>query len=133
MHEMYASRNSGSRPTRLPGRRDRPSPPDEQAGDPIVATTQAPRYCTRCGRRLARDNTSKRCAACGSAARDTLLSPPAVSREFWNTDQMCDALATWHMGRVIYAYRVHPHHGRPLSQEVVGSWLGLTQAQLSRI
>jgi transcriptional regulator with XRE-family HTH domain len=46
---------------------------------------------------------------------------------------MRDALATWHMGRVIYAYRAHPYHGRQLSQELVGSWLGLTQAQLSRI
>ena len=46
---------------------------------------------------------------------------------------MRDALATWHMGRVIYAYRTHPWHARPLSQETVGNWLGLTQAQLSRI
>jgi len=95
--------------------------------------TQAPRYCTRCGGRLARDNTSARCTACNHATRETLLRPPAVSREFWDTDQMRDALATWHMGRVIFAYRMHPHHGRPLSQEQVGNWLGLTQAQLSRI
>ena len=46
---------------------------------------------------------------------------------------MRDALATWHMGRVFYAYRTHPHHGRALSQEQMGNWLGLTQAQLSRI
>ena len=46
---------------------------------------------------------------------------------------MRDALATWHMGRVIFAYRTHPWHVRPLSQETVGNWLGLTQAQLSRI
>lgn len=62
-----------------------------------------------------------------------LLRPPAVSREFWDTDQMRDALATWHLGRVIYAYRTHPWHPRSLSQEIVGNWLGLTQAQLSRI
>ncbi|MGY4103603.1 XRE family transcriptional regulator [Nocardia sp. R16R-3T] len=49
------------------------------------------------------------------------------------TDQMRDALATWHMGRVIYAYRMHPYHGRTLPQELVAGWLGLTQAQLSRI
>ncbi|MBF6456932.1 helix-turn-helix transcriptional regulator [Nocardia cyriacigeorgica] len=46
---------------------------------------------------------------------------------------MRDALATWHMGRVIFAYRTHPHHSRPLPQELVANWLGLTQAQLSRI
>ena len=37
------------------------------------------------------------------------------------------------MGRVIAAYRVHPWHGRPLSQELVAGWLSMTQAQLSRI
>ena len=95
--------------------------------------TQAPRYCTRCGGRLARDNSNAWCAACHHAARDTLLRPPSVPREFWDTDQMRDALATWHMGRVFFAYRMHPYHGRPLSQEQIGSWLGLTQAQLSRI
>jgi len=47
---------------------------------------------------------------------------------------MRDALATWHIGKVIRAYRHHPHHGRrPLSQEVVGGWLDLSQAQLSRL
>src|SRR5450755_166248 len=95
--------------------------------------TQAPRYCTRCGGRLARDNRDARCAARNHAAPDTLLRPPTVPREFWDTDQMRDALATWHIGRVFFAYRMHPYHGRPLSQETIGSWLGLTQAQLSRI
>ncbi|OHV54631.1 hypothetical protein CgIS1_11970 [Frankia sp. CgS1] len=46
---------------------------------------------------------------------------------------MRDALATWHMGRVLFAYRTHPFHGQTLSQELVGTWLGMTQAQLSRI
>ncbi len=95
--------------------------------------TQAVRYCNRCGGRLARDNTDTWCAACNHAARDTLLRPPVVPPEFWDTDHMRDALATWHMGRVVFAYRMHPYHGRPLTQEIVGNWLGLTQAQLSRI
>src|SRR5262249_27072604 len=39
-----------------------------------------------------------------------------------------------HMGQVIRAYRCHPYHGRqPLPQEVVASWVGIAQAQLSRI
>ncbi|KPM50378.1 XRE family transcriptional regulator [Frankia sp. R43] len=46
---------------------------------------------------------------------------------------MRDALASWHMGRVIYAYRSHPYHGQTLSQELVSGWLGLTQPQLSRL
>jgi hypothetical protein len=47
---------------------------------------------------------------------------------------MRGALATRHIGKVVRAYRRHPLHGRrPLSQEVVGRWLGLSQAQLSRL
>jgi transcriptional regulator with XRE-family HTH domain len=38
------------------------------------------------------------------------------------------------MGRLIRAYRLHPHHGRRgLSQQRVAEWAGITQAQLSRI
>jgi transcriptional regulator with XRE-family HTH domain len=46
---------------------------------------------------------------------------------------MRNALASWHMGRVIFAYRHHPWHQQVLKQSVVGSWFGLTQTQLSRI
>jgi hypothetical protein len=46
---------------------------------------------------------------------------------------MRNALATWHMGRVIREYRHHPWHGQVLRQSVVGNWFGLTQTQLSRI
>ncbi|ARP69315.1 transcriptional regulator [Streptomyces pluripotens] len=46
---------------------------------------------------------------------------------------MCEALESWHFGQVLYAYRTHPHHGRALSQGAVADWLGVTQAQLSRI
>ncbi|MFJ3896845.1 helix-turn-helix domain-containing protein [Streptomyces sp. NPDC090083] len=46
---------------------------------------------------------------------------------------MHEALASWHMGQVFYAYRSHPWHGRVLSQELMASWLELNQAQLSRI
>ena len=39
-----------------------------------------------------------------------------------------------HLGRVIRAYRCHPYHGRvALPQTVVAGWLGITQAQLSRV
>jgi len=98
-----------------------------------MASTHPVRYCDRCGTRLARDNRGRRCAGCSHSARDALLKPPNAPREFWDTRQMRDALATWHMGRVIFAYRTHPWHPRPLSQETVGNWLALTQAQLSRI
>ncbi|MGW4842768.1 helix-turn-helix domain-containing protein [Nocardia brasiliensis] len=91
------------------------------------------RYCARCGSRLNRYNVETLCSPCGSDSPDDFTHPPLVPPAFWQIDQMCDALATWHMGRVIFAYRNHPYHGKPLPQEVVGNWLGLTQAQLSRI
>jgi hypothetical protein len=91
------------------------------------------RYCRSCRGRLARDNTSAECAACQKKQRDLLLGAPQVPDDFWTTDEMRDALASWHMGRVIAAYRTHPFHGRPLSQEIVGSWASLSQVQLSRI
>ena len=90
------------------------------------------RYCP-CGTRLARDNPDSRCALCQGKARDLVARPPDVPAEFWTTDRMRDALATWHMGRVIAAYRKHPFHGPVLRQEIVAGWMGITQAQLSRI
>ncbi|SBW24964.1 DNA-binding protein [Candidatus Protofrankia californiensis] len=98
-----------------------------------MTTAHRPRHCSRCGHRLAADNPGAMCSPCQSAAVDAQARPPAVPPEFWRLDQMRDALATWHMGRVIYAYRNHPYHRQTLSQELVGTWLGLTQAQLSRI
>ncbi|WP_235433513.1 helix-turn-helix domain-containing protein [Protofrankia coriariae] len=52
---------------------------------------------------------------------------------FWQTDELRDALASWHIGRVVAAYRRNPWHGRVLSQELVGGWVGISQVQLSRI
>ena len=46
---------------------------------------------------------------------------------------MQTALQAWHMGKVITAYRNHPHHVILLTQETVAGWVGITQAQLSRI
>ncbi|MFJ8252971.1 XRE family transcriptional regulator [Streptomyces sp. NPDC094466] len=45
---------------------------------------------------------------------------------------MLEALNSWHMGHVFYAYRTHPWHERLVSQEVLAGWLDLNQAQLSR-
>jgi tetratricopeptide (TPR) repeat protein len=62
-----------------------------------------------------------------------LVGPPSVPAEFWDDAEIRDALDRWHMGAVIAAYRNHRFHGRPLRQETVARWMGLTQAQLSRI
>lgn len=95
----------------------------------MTRNPQPGRACTRCGARLNRYNTGTVCGSCESG----VLEPPDLPRAFWETERMREALATWHMGRVIYAYRTHPHHGRPLGQETVAGWLGLTQGQLSKL
>jgi transcriptional regulator with XRE-family HTH domain len=59
---------------------------------------------------------------------------PEVPAEFWDSHAMRAAFASRHMGRVIRAYRCHPFHGRrPLPQDMVAEWIGVTQGQLSRI
>jgi transcriptional regulator with XRE-family HTH domain len=88
------------------------------------------RRCDRCDARLARYNPGLRCAPCSSRS---LRQPPEVPPEFWDAPQMRDALATHHMGRVVYVYRNHPWHGQVLKQSVVAGWFALSQTQLSRI
>jgi transcriptional regulator with XRE-family HTH domain len=57
---------------------------------------------------------------------------------FWLTPQLRDAFAAQHIGRVARAYRQHPYHdavygAAGISQTLLGQWLSLTQAQVSRI
>lgn len=90
--------------------------------------------CPRCGGRLARDNDSGRCNPCQAAERDRVAAPPTVPATFWEHEPVRQALADRHFGRLIRAYRNHPYHGRlSLPQHVVSVWLGITQAQLSRV
>ena len=90
--------------------------------------------CHRCGTRLAHDNVGGYCAPCQAGSRDRFAVPPDVPAEFWDSHAMRAASASRHMGRVIRAYRCHPFHGRrPLPQDVVAGWMGVTQGQLSRI
>jgi transcriptional regulator with XRE-family HTH domain len=109
-----------------------PSSPVRSAEGQSMTRDRASRYCS-CGTRLARDNPGSMCATCQDRMRDLVMHPPEVPAEFWTTDQIRDALDSWHMGRVISAYRSHPFHGRVLRQEIVAGWMGITQAQLSRI
>ncbi len=91
-----------------------------------------PRYCP-CGTRLAADNRAARCTVCARRDRERDQTPPDLPPEFWRTDVLHDAFAAQHIGLVSVAYRLHPYHRRPVSQERLGSWLGLTQAQVSRV
>src|SRR6266536_4217937 len=106
----------------------------QAVGSVLMDASSTARYCRSCGARLARDNRDTLCAPCQRQAADAARRPPDVPPQFWDTDLIRDALAGWHIGRVIYAYRHHPFHGlRPLPQELVAGWLGITQTQLSRI
>src|SRR2546421_8179548 len=90
--------------------------------------------CNRCGARLAADNADGRCASCQAVGRDRVVQPPAVPPEFWMDEGLLEAFRARHMGGVIRAYRCHPYHGHAaLPQEIVAGWVGIAQAQLSRI
>lgn len=92
------------------------------------------RYCMRCGGRLARDSQASMCGPCRQVSGIGTDRAPDLGHDFWYTDQMRDSFATRDMGAVVRAYRYHPAHGhKPLPQEAVSRWLGITQPQLSRI
>lgn len=98
-------------------------------------SSASPRYCSRCGARLASDNKEAACRPCRRAVRTAGLDPPEVPSEFWDNDQLRDALvAERHIGHAVRSYRKHPFHGqKSISQERAASWLNVSQTQLSRI
>lgn len=87
------------------------------------------RTCEACGRRLARDRVSNHCGPCIriQIAHEARPQPEA----FWRADSIRAALKARHFGRLFAAYRreSNPH----VSQAALGRWLGLTQAQVSRL
>ncbi|RZQ65112.1 helix-turn-helix domain-containing protein [Amycolatopsis suaedae] len=87
---------------------------------------------------MAADNTARLCSRCHREQRDQLRTPPAQLRdEFFETDEFRAAFESQHIGKVFKAYRNHPRHlqlfGKALNQELLGRWLGLTQAQVSKL
>jgi hypothetical protein len=87
---------------------------------------------------LAADNTARLCGKCHREQHAQLYNAPTRNnREFFETDAFRAAFQSWNMGRVFTAYRNHPRHlklfGKALNQETLGRWLGLTQAQVSKI
>lgn len=96
------------------------------------------RPCPGCGTMLAADNTARLCSRCHREERDQLRTPPTQLRnEFFETPELRAAFRSQHIGKVFKAYRNHPRHlqlvGKALNQELLGRWLGLTQAQVSKI
>ena len=107
-------------------------------GQPAGGGRDGRRRCAGCGAVLASDNTARLCSQCHRDQRDQLRTPPTQLRnEFFETDEFRAAFASQHIGKVFKAYRNHPAHlrlvGRRMNQELLGRWLGLTQAQVSRI
>ena len=91
------------------------------------------RKCSRCHGLLASDNPDALCSKCQAADSRGPAGPPAVAAGFWLMTSFRLA-PSWHMGKVIRAYRQHPHHGRAwLTQDVVAGWAGISQGQLSDI
>jgi hypothetical protein len=96
------------------------------------------RRCAGCGTALAADNTARLCSKCHRDQRDQLRTPPSQLRnEFFETDEFRSAFESQHIGKIFKAYRNHPRHlqlfGKALNQELLGRWLGLTQAQVSKL
>jgi tetratricopeptide (TPR) repeat protein len=107
-------------------------------GDSRPTTPGGPRRCPGCGTVLAADNNARVCGRCHRTEYDQLRTPPAQLRgAFFETDEFRAAFASQHIGKVFKAYRNHPRHlqlfGKALNQELLGRWLGLTQAQVSKL
>lgn len=88
------------------------------------------RYCSRCGAWLARDQRGVMCSPCAHR-RDQDDQRAVHGADFWQQDSVRDALASQHFGRFVLAYRTA--HDPPLTQTTLGRWLGMTQAQVSRM
>ncbi len=98
----------------------------------------ATQHCRSCGAQLARDNAGLLCAGCARRAHEAALRPPELPLGFWDTEEFKRPFSERHIGLICRAYREHPSHqalfGRGgIPQSVIGAWLGLTQAQVSRI
>ncbi len=104
----------------------------------IEPTRSGTRRCAGCGTVLAADNTARLCSKCHREQRDQFHAPPAhLKNDFFETEEFRSAFESEHIGKILKAYRNHPHHirlfGKALNQELLGRWLGLTQAQISKL
>ncbi len=89
------------------------------------------RSCRSCGTRLRADNRGSLCSPCERSNRARDDAPEPKNDEFWQRPAVAEALRSRHFGQVLYAYRYE--HRPVITQAVLGRWLGLTQAQVSRL
>jgi tetratricopeptide (TPR) repeat protein len=85
-----------------------------------------------CGTVLSRTNPDDLCSACQRRASTARVTAPLLPLDFWTSPRMRDALRTRDIGKVIYAYRTHPHHGKEIPQQTIAEWANVSQAQVSR-
>jgi predicted kinase/transcriptional regulator with XRE-family HTH domain len=88
--------------------------------------------CGRCRAKLGVGAVGRYCSGCEAYLQVLRHRPPEVDRAFWDAPEIRKAARERNMGRLLAAYRHHPHHGIPVPQEAVGFWANLTQSQISR-
>jgi DNA-binding XRE family transcriptional regulator len=102
-----------------------------------LSASNGGRRCKSCGTTLAVDNTARLCGRCHREERDQLCAPTQLSDSFFETEEFRAAFESQHIGKVLKAYRSHPRHlqvfGKALNQDLLGRWLDLTQAQVSKL
>ncbi|ACU39031.1 helix-turn-helix domain-containing protein [Actinosynnema mirum] len=113
---LVATLSDGSEPMEANGRR----------------ATSTRRACPSCGALIAADNSDRLCHRCRRNARADIYGPPALTEEFWDHPVLASAFAARDMGAVLAAYRHHPQHVSRITQDRMATWLGISQAQLSR-
>ncbi|WP_215545053.1 helix-turn-helix domain-containing protein [Amycolatopsis sp. CA-230715] len=78
---------------------------------------------------MARDRKSEHCRGCTRRLISDAAQPQPAT--FWHADSIRAALTARHFGQLFAAYR---HEHKPhVSQARLGLWIGLTQAQVSRL
>jgi len=98
----------------------------------ISPRASSSRRACPCGALIAADNTDRLCHRCRRNARADVFGPPEQPSEFWDHQAIAGALTARDMGAVLAAYRHHPQHVSRVTQDRMASWLGISQAQLSR-
>jgi transcriptional regulator with XRE-family HTH domain len=91
-----------------------------------------------CGAVLAADNLGSMCTSCSRKNQNRMTQPPMLEPEWFDTPGFRLAFASRDMGKVFRVYRTDPRHWSVygpdgIGQEALGTWLGLTQARVSRI
>ncbi|WP_067481257.1 hypothetical protein [Actinomadura hibisca] len=89
------------------------------------------KLCAWCGKPLSRYTTGDVCGPCVTAARYAPTPPPAIRLplEFWFSEQVARALASWDWSTVLVT--VHQHTNA--TQAAIAAQTGLSQGSISRL